>query len=135
MKGTKNSTVIIGRLGKNPEVSTTQNGIKIAKFSVATTDGKFDNPVTNWHSFTVFNKTADYVEKAYHKGSLVLVEGMLENTKYFDKDSIERYGYQIKVRSTQLLSSPSNNNTPSTEEIRDQIAINGSITNKVGWYS
>ena len=126
MRGTKNSTVIIGRLGKNPEVSTTQNGIQIAKFLVATTDGKYDNPVTNWHSFTVFDKTADYVEKAYHKGSLVLVEGMLENTKYFDKDNIERYGYQIKVRSTQLLSSSS------TEENRDQIIINDSVTNQVG---
>jgi single-strand DNA-binding protein len=118
---TLNRVTLIGRLGQQPELKTTEKGLKIANFSIATNGGAKDNPTTTWHRLTVFDKTADFVEKYYHKGDLVLVEGELENRAYNDKDGNKRYQLQIKVRRTQILSSSkisnNNDNIPSMTDL------------------
>ena len=118
---TLNRVTLIGRLGQQPEVKTTEKGLKIANFSIATNGGTKDNPTTTWHRLTVFDKSADFVEKYYHKGDLVLVEGELENRAYNDKDGNKRYQLQIKVRRTQILSSSkqssNNDNIPSMTDL------------------
>ena len=118
---TLNRVTLIGRLGQQQEVKTTEKGLKIANFSIATNGGTKDNPTTTWHRLTVFEKSADFVEKYYHKGDLVLVEGELENRAYNDKDGNKRYQLQIKVRRTQILSSSktsnNNDNIPSMTDL------------------
>ena len=118
---TLNRVTLIGRLGQQPEVKTTEKGLKIANFSIATNGGTKDNPTTTWHRLTVSDKSADFVEKYYHKGDLVLVEGELENRAYNDKDGNKRYQLQIKVRRTQILSSSkqssNNDNIPSMTDL------------------
>lgn len=121
---TLNRITLIGRLGQNPEVKTTEAGLKIANFSIATNGGSKDNPTTTWHRLTVFDKSADFVEKYYQKGDLVLVDGELENRVFNDKDGNKRYQLQIKVKRTQILSSlrqssNSNDNVPSMDDLEN----------------
>jgi single-strand DNA-binding protein len=119
---TFNRVTLIGRLGQQPEVKTTANGLKIAIFSIATNGGSKDNPTTTWHRLTVFDKSAEFVEQYYHKGDLVLVEGELENRAYNDKDGNKRYQLQVKVRRTQHLSSvksSNNDNIPSMTDLQN----------------
>ena len=118
---TLNRVTLIGRLGQEPEVKTTEKGLKIATFSIATNGGSKDNPTTTWHRLTVFDKSAEFVEKYYHKGDLVMAEGELENRSYNDKDGNKKYQLQIKVRRTQILSSTkttsNSNNIPSMTDL------------------
>ncbi|WP_150468550.1 single-stranded DNA-binding protein [Francisella sp. SYW-9] len=125
---TLNRLTLIGRLGQDPEVKTTEKGLKIANFSIATNGGSKDNPTTTWHRLTVFDKSAEFVEQYYHKGDLVLVDGELENRAYNDKDGNKKYQLQIKVRRTQPLSSArstnNSDNIPTMEDLNtvDDIA-------------
>jgi single-strand DNA-binding protein len=117
---TLNRVTLIGRLGQEPEVKTTEKGLKIANFSIATNGGSKDNPTTTWHRLTVFDKSANFVEEYYHKGDLVLVEGELENRSYNDKDGNKKYQFQVKVRRTQILSSSkSTNNSDNIPSMAD----------------
>ncbi|WP_150467591.1 single-stranded DNA-binding protein [Francisella sp. SYW-9] len=125
---TLNRLTLIGRLGQDPEVKTTEKGLKIANFSIATNGGTKDNPTTTWHRLTVFDKSAEFVEQYYHKGDLILVDGELENRAYNDKDGNKKYQLQIKVRRTQPLSSArstnNSDNIPTMEDLNtvDDIA-------------
>ena len=95
-------TIICGNLGKDPEVRTTQSGVKVATLSVATNekwkdkDGNMQEAV-EWHRVVVWDKTADLCEKYLAKGRQVLVEGQNQTRKWTDKDGVERWTTEIKA--------------------------------------
>ena len=95
-----NKVILIGNLGKDPEVQTFDNGIKKATFSLATTE-KFKNKEgvlaeeTEWHKVVVWRKLAEIAEAYLRKGSLLFVEGRLRTHSWDDKDGNKRYTTEV----------------------------------------
>ncbi len=103
MAGSINKVVLVGNLGRDPEIRHTNNGKKIASFSVATSDVWKDangerQEKTEWHRIVVFNpSTADFVERYLKKGSKVYVEGSLQTRKWTDNSGQDKYTTEIVV--------------------------------------
>lgn len=103
-----NKVMIIGNLGRDPEVSYTPSGLAITKFSVATTDVRVDRNSgerterTEWHRITVFGKTAENCGRYLAKGRQVYVEGRLQTSSY-EKDGITRYSTDIIANQVTFL--------------------------------
>ena len=100
-----NRVILVGNLGKNPEIRNTKDGKEIASFSLATTESWKDKSSgerkskTEWHNVVVFNSGIAGVIKNYvKKGSKLYVEGSLETRKWTDKNGVERYSTEIVVK-------------------------------------
>ncbi len=102
MAGSVNKVILIGNLGKDPEVRSTQAGDKIVSFSVATSESWNDKASgerkerTEWHRVVVFNEQiAGVAEKYLKKGAKVYVEGQLQTRKWTDQSGQEKYPTEI----------------------------------------
>lgn len=109
MNTMKNKVQLIGHLGMNPEVKTTESGKKLAKLNVATNEmyrnAKGEKITdTQWHQIIAWGKTADIAEKYLLKGTEVVIEGKLINKSYTDKDSVKRYVTEIQANEILILS-------------------------------
>ena len=105
----KNKVQLIGHLGMNPEVKTTESGKKLAKLNVATNEtyrnAKGEKITdTQWHQIIAWGKTADIAEKYLQKGTEVVIDGKLINKSYTDKDSVKRYVTEIQANEILILS-------------------------------
>lgn len=103
-----NKVMIIGRLGRDPELRYTQQGQAIASLNVATDEGYLDrdgNKVdrTEWHRVQVWGKPAEASSNYLAKGSLVYVEGSLTTRKWQDQQGQDRYTTEIKAQRIQFL--------------------------------
>lgn len=99
-----NLIVVIGRLGKDPEMTYSQGGKEITKFSVATDDGYGDKKETTWHNVVCFGKTAEACAKFISKGSLVAVQGRQTHCQYEKKDGSRGYFSEVVADRVQFLS-------------------------------
>jgi len=95
-----NKVILIGNLGRDPEIFTTESGIKRAKFTLATTEsykGKDGNRVetTDWHNIVLWRGVAEVAERFLRKGSKVYLEGKIRTSSYDDKDGNKRYITEI----------------------------------------
>ncbi|HYK47460.1 MAG TPA: single-stranded DNA-binding protein [Parafilimonas sp.] len=108
MYALKNKVQLIGNLGNNPEIRTTEAGKKMARFSVAT-DETYRNSKgekvteTQWHNLIAWGKVAEIVEKYLSKGSEIAVEGKLMNRNYVDKEGVKRYITEVHVNEMLML--------------------------------
>jgi len=99
-----NKVIILGRLGRDPEVRNFQNGGKVVNLRLATSERYKDREgnqqeKTEWHSVAIFNeKLGEIAEKYLRKGSEVYIEGQLETRKWQDKDGQDRYTTEIVLR-------------------------------------
>lgn len=103
-----NKAIIVGNLGRDPELRYTQSGTPVAKLNVATTrrytKGQEMVEETEWHRITVWGKQAEMCEKFLSKGRQVYVEGRLKTSAYEDKrDGIKRYSTEIVAENVQFL--------------------------------
>lgn len=111
-----NKVLLIGNLGRDPEVRYSQNGECFATLSIGTTDKWKDKTtgepreLTEWHRVIVSGKSAEYIKQFAKKGSQIYVEGQLRTRKWTDKDGIERYTTEIRYMDVQLLGSRSGGN-------------------------
>jgi len=103
-----NRVMIIGNLGRDPEIRYTQAGTAAASFKVATTerfkgkDGQMQDQ-TEWHRVTAWGRLAEICGEYLHKGSKVYIEGKLQTRKWTDKDGGERYTTEIVAREMKML--------------------------------
>lgn len=102
MAGSVNKVILIGRLGKDPEVRSTQGGGKIVSFSLATSDQWTDKASgerkerTEWHRVVIFNEQiAGVAERFLSKGSMVHLEGALQTRGWTDNAGVERYSTEV----------------------------------------
>lgn len=102
MGGSVNRAIIVGNLGKDPEVRATQDGKEIATLSVATSERWKDRHTgeqrekTEWHRVVIFNEHLVRVAKDFlRKGSKVFIEGPIQTRKWTDKDGVDRYVTEI----------------------------------------
>ncbi len=92
-----NKVIIMGRLGRDPEISYTQGGLAICKFSLATSKKKKDGEeITSWHRCTAFDKRGEIIAQYMSKGRMLYIEGELSYGQY-EKDGITRYTTDIIV--------------------------------------
>lgn len=106
--GSLNKVMLIGRLGRDPEISYTPNGSALAKFSLATSDHWVDRngnkqERTEWHNLIAWNRLADLVQNYLRKGSLVYIEGQLRTHSWENQAGEKRYKTEIDVRVLQFL--------------------------------
>jgi single-strand DNA-binding protein len=104
MAGSVNKVILVGNVGKDPEVRNAQDGTKIVNFSLATSETWNDRASgerkerTEWHRVVVFNdRIADVVEKYIRKGSKVYVEGALQTRKWTDQSGQEKYTTEVVI--------------------------------------
>src|SRR5579859_1677464 len=105
MAGSVNKVILVGNLGKDPEIRTTNDGTKVASLSVATSETWKDRNSgerkerTEWHRVVVFNdRLVDVVERFLKKGSKVYVEGALQTRKWTDNTGQERYTTEVVLQ-------------------------------------
>ena len=105
-----NKVMLIGHLGQDPEVTYTQGGVAIAKFSLATSEKWNDKNTgekkekTEWHRITVFDKQAENAGRYLSKGKQVYIEGKIQYYQY-EKDGVTMYGSDILAGQIQFLGS------------------------------
>ena len=105
MAGSVNKVILVGNLGRDPEVRTMQSGDKVANFSVATSERWKDRNSgemqerTEWHRVVIFGRTAEIAEQYLRKGSKVYIEGQLQTRKWEDNQTgQERYTTEVVIR-------------------------------------
>jgi single-strand DNA-binding protein len=114
MKGL-NKVTLIGNLGNNPEINTLDKDIKVAKFSLATSETFKDDKgqrhtTTDWHNIVLWRGLADLAQNFLHKGSLVYIEGKLKTRSYDDKDGRKIYVTEVIGEQILLLDKKTDNN-------------------------
>ena len=107
MSGSLNKVMIIGNLGKDPEVRMIPNGDKVVNFSVATTERFKDaagvkKEKTEWHKIVLWRGLAEIAEKYLRKGSTVYIEGKL-TTRKWEKDGVTHYSTDVVGETLQML--------------------------------
>ncbi len=107
-KGTLNKTLLIGRLGKDPDVRHTVKGTAFASFSLATNEVYKDKSgetveQTEWHRVVAWKKLAEICGQYLKKGSLVVVEGQLRTRNYNDSKGMKRFVTEVVADSLQML--------------------------------
>lgn len=105
MAGSVNKVILVGNLGRDPEVRTFQNGGRVASFSIATSENWKDKASgerkerTEWHRISVMNDNLVTIcERYLKKGAKVYIEGQLETRKWTDKDGQEKYTTEVVLR-------------------------------------
>ena len=108
MSGSLNKVMLIGNLGKDPEVKTIPSGTKVANFSLATTEKYTDKSgqkveKTEWHKIVLWKGLAEITERYLKKGSTVYIEGKLTTRSWDDKDGQKKYITEIVADQLQML--------------------------------
>ena len=103
-----NKVILVGNLGKDPEMKYTNSQMAIARFSIATTEKKKDQSgnwvdQTEWHRVVTFGKTAENCNNYLKKGRQVYVEGRIQTSKWQDKEGKDRYTTEIIANTVQFL--------------------------------
>src|SRR6186997_2674248 len=105
MAGSVNKVILVGNLGKDPEVRRMTSGDPVVNLSIATSESWRDKASgerkekTEWHRVVIFNKNlADVAEKYLRKGSKVYLEGSLQTRKWTDKDGHEKYSTEVVLQ-------------------------------------
>lgn len=105
MAGSVNKVILIGNLGRDPEIRNTQDGREIANITIATSENWKDKNTgerkekTEWHRVVIFNENLVRVVKNYlKKGAKVYIEGALQTRKYTDKDGAEKYSTEVVLQ-------------------------------------
>ena len=105
MAGSVNKVILVGNLGKDPEIRTLNSGERVANLSLATSEQWRDKSSgerkekTEWHRVVIFNEgLAKVAEQYLKKGSTVYIEGQLQTRKYTDKDGVEKYSTEVVLQ-------------------------------------
>ena len=116
MAGSVNKVILIGNLGKDPEVRHLENGAVVANFSIATSETYTDRNTgqkvenTDWHNIVVKNKAAEICEKYLSKGDKVYIEGRIKTRKWQDDKGLERYTTEILCSDFKFLTNKDSSN-------------------------
>jgi single-strand DNA-binding protein len=115
-----NKVILVGNLGRDPEVRTFPSGDRVANVTVATTDKWKDKATgemkeaTEWHRVVFNGRLAEIAGEYLRKGSQVYIEGSIRSRKYTDKDGVERTAFDIRADTMQMLGSRQGMGSPSS---------------------
>jgi len=112
-----NKIILVGYVGKAPDVRTVDNGIKVANFTLATTEKGYTSSSgtqvpdrTEWHNIVCWKGLAGIVEKYLEKGSQVYIEGKIRSRSYDDKNGVKKYIYEVYADNIELLGTRTQSN-------------------------
>ena len=121
-----NKVILLGNVGKEPDVRHPAQGQTVATFSLATSDRAYTNAAgatvperTEWHNIVAWGKQAETIEKYVHKGTKLYIEGKLRTRTWEDKNAIKRYVTEIYIDTFELLGTK-----PSTVDQPAPAAVN-----------
>lgn len=119
-----NKVILIGNLGKDPDVRYLDNGVAVANMSIATTENyknkKGDRvSQTEWHEIVLWRGLAEIAEKYLKKGSSVYIEGKIRTNKWVDKEGVTRNKVEIMADKMNMLSKSINNEDVSDNSLDD----------------
>lgn len=115
-----NKVILVGNVGMDPEVRTTESGVKMARIRLATTERYTDRQtneakeMTEWHTIILWRGLANVVDSYVKKGSQLYIEGRLRTREWTDKDNIKRYSTEILADEVKLLGRRGDNQQGST---------------------
>jgi single-strand DNA-binding protein len=115
-----NKVILVGNLGRDPEMRTFPSGDRVANVTVATTDKWKDKTTgemkeaTEWHRVVFNGRLAEIAGEYLRKGSQVYIEGSIRSRKYTDKDGVERTAFDIRADTMQMLGSRQGMGSPSS---------------------
>ena len=127
-----NKAILLGYLGKDPEIRRLDDGRAVANFSIATSESyknKAGERVTNteWHNIVLWSPLAEIAENYLKKGSQVYIEGKISNRSYEDKDGVKKYISEVVGRDITLLGrapdSAGQNQTNETNEAKKEDTV------------
>ena len=105
MSGSVNKVILVGNLGRDPEIRTMQNSNRVANLSVATSERWFDKQAnerrekTEWHRVVIFDeKLIDVAEQYLQKGSKIYLEGQLQTRKWTDQSGVDKYSTEVVLQ-------------------------------------
>lgn len=109
--------ILVGNLGRDPEVKTLDGGVKLASFSLATTETYRNKEgerteSTEWHNLVLWRGLADIAEKYLHKGSSIYAEGRLRTRSWEDQNGQKRYITEVEVQNMVMLGGRRDDQTP-----------------------
>lgn len=120
---TVNKAILLGHVGKEPEVRYVDKGVCVAQVRLATTERGYDLPGgthvpdrTDWHNVVMWRGLAETVEKYVHTGDLIYVEGKIKTRSYEDKKGITRYVTEIWADELELVGTKTPRPATSTQE-------------------
>ena len=122
MAGSVNKVILIGNLGKDPEVRHLENGAAVANFSIATSENYKDRKTgekvsqTEWHNIVAWRGLAEIAEKYLKKGAKVYIEGKLKTRTWQDKDGNNRYSTEVITDNLTMLGSTVDSMASSIQE-------------------
>lgn len=131
MNGSVNKVILIGNLGRDPEIKKLENGATLASFSMATSESytdkvsgkKIEN--TDWHDVVLWRGLAELAEKFLKKGTKIYVEGRLKKRSWQDREGNTRYNVEVIGDEMTILSKPDTDTKPKepyTVEVNQEIS-------------
>ncbi|MEI8030741.1 MAG: single-stranded DNA-binding protein [Comamonadaceae bacterium] len=117
-----NKVILVGNLGRDPEVRSFPNGDRVANVTIATTDKWKDKQTnemkeaTEWHRIVFNGRLAEIVEQYLRKGAQIYVEGSLRTRKWTDKDGQEKYTTEVRADQMQMLGSRQGMSGPAADD-------------------
>ncbi len=128
-----NKVILVGRVGKDPETRYTPDGTAIANLSLATSEKRKGEEVTEWHRLVFFDKLAGVVTDYVKKGSLLYVEGKIQTRKWQDKEGQNRYSTEIVANSMQMLGGKSEEKTEQRQPSKQQAPAPQDLDSDIPW--
>ena len=119
MNGSVNKVILIGNLGKDPDVRRLENGAVVASFPLATSDIYTDKnsgekkESTDWHDIVLWRGLAEVADKYLRKGTKIYVEGKLKKRSWTDKEGLTRYATEVVGDELTILTRPESSERPS----------------------
>ena len=119
-----NKVILVGRLGKDPDIRTFETGVKKASFTLATSEIFKDKEgnrteVTEWHNIVCWRNLAEIAEKYLSKGKQIYLEGKLR-TRSWEDNGIKRYITEIEANTFTMLGTKSDNDSPVVEKVENR---------------
>ena len=137
MAGSVNKVILLGNLGGDPEIRVSQDGGKIARFSIATGESWKDKSTnekkerTDWHRIVVFSPgLSEIVEKFLKKGSKVYIEGQLRTRKYTDQAGVEKNTTEVVLQQYNSHLTMLDNRSENTETLNSPNIENSNVEKK-----
>ena len=119
-----NKVILVGRLGKDPEVRNLDNGATVANFTIATSESYKDKTtgekkeITEWHNIVLWRGLAEISQRYLHKGDMVYIEGKLR-TRSWEKEGVTRYTTEVVADNMTMLSTRGNSSSSSDSGSRN----------------
>lgn len=127
-----NKVILVGNLGKDPEIRYLEGGTAVANFTLATSESYTDKntserkTITEWHNVVFWRGLAEVAEKYLKKGNQVYIEGKLRTRKWQDKDGVDRYTTEIVGETMQMLGKKDDNASSTSSSQQNQPSTSSS---------